>query len=73
MHAMVRWKSDDQQLPRTAERQKVSVYLEQERLFQEQLKDDVMEQRKLQQARLEFNLTSIGQVKPRREDVQGAK
>ena len=42
MHAMVRWKSDDQQLPRTEERQKVSLYLEQERLFQEQLKDDVM-------------------------------
>jgi hypothetical protein len=42
MHAMVRWKSDEQQLPRTAERQKVSVYLEQERLFQEQLKDDGM-------------------------------
>jgi hypothetical protein len=53
MHAMVRWKSDEQQLPRTAERQKVSVYLEQERLFQEQLKD-VMEQRKWQQAKLEL-------------------
>jgi len=53
MHAMVRWKSDEQQLPRTAERQKVSVYLEQERLFQEQLKD-VMEQRKWQQAMLEL-------------------
>ena len=45
MHAMVRWKGDEQQLPRTAERQKVSMYLEQERLFQEQLKDDVMERR----------------------------
>jgi hypothetical protein len=32
---------------------KVSVYLEQELLFQEQLKD-VMEQRKLQQAKLEL-------------------
>ena len=32
MHTMVRWKSDEQQLPRTEERQKVSVYLEQERL-----------------------------------------
>ena len=53
MHAMVRWKSDEQQLPRTVERQKVSVYLEQERLFQEQLKD-VMEQRKWQQAKLEL-------------------
>jgi hypothetical protein len=52
MHAMVRWKSDEQQLPRTAERQKVSVYLEQERLFQGQLKD-VMGQRKLQQAKLD--------------------
>jgi hypothetical protein len=56
MHAMVRCKSDEQQMPRTAERQKVSMYLEQERLFQEQLKgiDDVMEQRKLQQAKLEL-------------------
>jgi hypothetical protein len=53
MHAMVRWKSDEQQLPRTVERQKVSVYLEQEQLFQEQLKD-VMEQRKWQQAKLEL-------------------
>jgi hypothetical protein len=53
MHAMVRWKSDEQQLPRTVGYQKVSVYLEQERLFQEQLKD-VMEQRKLQQAKLEL-------------------
>ncbi len=52
MHAMVRWKSDEQQLPRTAERQKASVYLEQERLFQGQLKD-VMGQRKLQQAKLD--------------------
>jgi hypothetical protein len=52
MHTMVRWKSDEQQLPRTAERQKVSVYLEQERLFQGQLKD-VMGQRKLQQAKLD--------------------
>jgi len=52
MHAMVRCKSDEQQLPRTAERQKVSVYLEQERLFQGQLKD-VMGQRKLQQAKLD--------------------
>jgi hypothetical protein len=53
MHAMVRWKSDEQQRPLTVERQKVSVYLEQERLFQEQLKD-VMEQRKWQQAKLEL-------------------
>jgi hypothetical protein len=53
MHAMVHWKSDEQQLPRTVERQKVSVYLEQERLFQEQLKD-VMEQRKWQQVKLEL-------------------
>ena len=52
MHTMVRWKSDEQQLPRTEERQKVSVYLEQERLFQEQSKD-VMEQHKCQQAKLE--------------------
>ena len=41
MHAIVRWKCDDQQLK--AERQNVSVYLEQERLFKEQLKDDVIE------------------------------
>ncbi len=53
MHAMVRWKSDEQQLSRTVEHQKVSVYLEQERLFQEQLKD-VMEQRKWRQAKLEL-------------------
>jgi hypothetical protein len=53
MHAMVRWKSDEQQLPRTVEHQKVSVYLEQELLFQEQLKD-VMEQRKWQQTKLEI-------------------
>jgi hypothetical protein len=50
---MVLWKSDDQQLPRTTEREKVSVYLEQERLFQEQLKD-FMEQRKWQQTKLEL-------------------
>jgi len=70
MHAMVRWKGDEQQLPRTEERQKVSMYLEQERLFQEQLKDDDMERR---HGTAQVAVGIIGQVKPRREDVQGAK
>ena len=45
MHAIVRWKCDEQQLK--AERQNVAVYVEQERLFQEQLKDDIMERHRL--------------------------
>ena len=53
MHAIVRWKCDEQQLK--AERQNISVHLEQERLFQEQLKDDVIEQRRLQQVHMELN------------------
>jgi hypothetical protein len=47
IHAIVRWKCDEQQLK--AERQNVVVYLEQERLFQEQLKDDIMERCRLDQ------------------------
>jgi hypothetical protein len=46
MHAIVRWKCDEQQLK--TERHNVAVYLEQEKLFQEQLKDDMMDQRRLQ-------------------------
>jgi hypothetical protein len=44
MHAIARWKRDAQQLK--AERHNVSVHMEQERLFQEQMKDDAIEQRR---------------------------
>ena len=47
MYVIVLWKCDDQQ--QKAERQNVVVYLEQEGLFQEQLKDDIMERSRLQQ------------------------
>jgi hypothetical protein len=40
MHAIVRWKCDEQQLK--TERQNVAVYLEQEKLFQEQLRLEKM-------------------------------
>ena len=53
MHAIVRWKCDEQHLK--TECHNMSVYLEQERLFQEQLKDDVIEQRRLQQVHMELN------------------
>ena len=53
MHVIVRWKCDEQQLK--AERQNVAVYVEQERLFQEQLKDDIMERRRLQQVNTGLN------------------
>jgi hypothetical protein len=53
MHAIVRWKRDEQQLKE--ERQNVAVYLEQERLFQEQLKDDIMERRRLQEVNMGLN------------------
>ena len=53
LHAFVRWKRDEQQLK--AERQNVLVYLEQERLFQEQVKDDVLEKRRLQQSNMGLN------------------
>ena len=45
MHAIVRWKCDEQQLKK--ESQNVVVYVEQEKLFQEQLKDDIMERHRL--------------------------
>jgi hypothetical protein len=53
MHAIVRWKYDEQQLK--VERQNVAVYLEQEKLFQEQLKDDIMERRRLHHANTGLN------------------
>ena len=53
MHARVRWKCDEQQLK--TERQNVAVYLEQEKLFQEQLKDDIMERRRLQTVNIGLN------------------
>jgi hypothetical protein len=59
MHAIVRcvrWKCDEQQLK--AECQNVAVYLEQERLFQEQLKVDIMERRRLQQVNTGLNARS---------------
>jgi hypothetical protein len=53
MHVIVRWKCDEQQLK--AKRQNVAVYVEQERLFQEQLKDDIMERRRLHQVNTGLN------------------
>ncbi len=47
MYVIVLWKCDDHQ--QKAERQNVVVYFEQEGLFQEQLKDDIMERSRLQQ------------------------
>ncbi len=54
IHAIVRWKCDEKQLK--TERENISVYLEQERLFQEQLKDDVIEKCRLQQVHMELNV-----------------
>ena len=52
IHAIVRWKSDEKQLK--AERHSASIHLEQERLFQEQLQDDAIAKRRLQQANIEL-------------------
>ena len=52
MHAIVRWQRDEQQL--RAERHSASVHFEQERLFQEQLKDDVIAKLRLQQTNMEL-------------------
>jgi hypothetical protein len=53
IHTMVLWKCDEEQLK--TESQNVAVCLEQERLFQEQLKVDVMEQHRFQQVNMGLN------------------
>ena len=53
MHAFVRWKRDEQKLK--AERRNLLVHVEQERLFQKQVADDVFEKSRLQQSNMGLN------------------
>jgi len=70
MHAFVRWKRDEQQLK--AERRNISVHVEQERLFQKQVTDDVFEKGRLQQSNMGLN-AQLQQAKLELRQVEEAR
>ena len=55
MHAIVNWKHNEQQLKVERQVAPGSVFVEQGRLYQEQLQGDVIEHRKLQNVSMELN------------------